>query len=73
MTRPKCPGQDTRYWTPDDIYEVLCPHCDSSMEFFKDESVLPCPDCGKEVRNPKIDLGCATWCASGEQCLCRLK
>lgn len=69
MTRPRCPGQDTRFWKPEDVFELSCPHCGGGLEFFKDEPSLPCPACGKEVRNPKIDLGCAKWCKFAEDCL----
>ena len=27
MISTKCPGQDTRYWTAEDIHEEPCPHC----------------------------------------------
>lgn len=30
-----CPGQDTRYWGPDDVSEVACATCGYSVEFFK--------------------------------------
>ena len=66
---PRCPGQDTRYWKPEDIFEVRCPGCGGQMEFFKDEPVLSCPGCGREVRNPRIDAGCAQWCPSAKECL----
>jgi len=69
MTGPRCPGQDTRHWTPDDIFEIHCPHCGHEMEFFKDEAALTCRACGKQVRNPKIDLGCARWCKFAVECL----
>ena len=36
---------------------------------WKDEPVLPCRGCGQDVRNPKLDLGCAAWCASADKCL----
>ena len=49
-----------RYWKPEDVFDVRCPHCETPVEFFKDEPALECPSCGKEVRNPKIDLACAT-------------
>ena len=65
----KCPGQDQRYWKPEDIFEVKCPGCDHAIEFFKDEPKLKCRKCGQMVKNPKIDLGCAEWCQYGEQCL----
>ena len=69
MTKPRCPGQDTRYWTPDDIFEIPCPHCGNDTEFFKDEPVLSCRSCRRQVRNPRIDLGCARWCKFAEECL----
>jgi len=66
---PRCPGQDQRFWKPDDIFEAQCPHCGVSIEFWKDEPSLKCPDCRKLVVNPKLDLGCATWCQHADQCL----
>jgi hypothetical protein len=65
----KCPGQDQRYWKPEDIFEVECSNCGNSIEFFKDEPKLKCRQCGHIVINPKIDLGCAEWCQYAEQCL----
>ena len=65
----RCPGQDQRFWKPGDIFEVKCPACDQAVEFFKDEPKLKCRNCGQEVANPKIDLGCAEWCQYAEQCL----
>ena len=68
---PRCPGQDMRYWTAKDIFDVSCPYCDNSIEFWKDEPFRLCRVCRKEVRNPRIDLGCAKWCRFGDQCLGR--
>ena len=65
----KCPGQDTRYWKPGDIFDVPCPACGSSVEFFKDESKRRCPSCGYQLGNPRLDLGCADWCPYGKKCL----
>ena len=65
----KCPGQDQRYWKPEDIFEENCPKCGNTIEFWKDEPRLKCSVCKKEVLNPKIDLGCAEWCQYAEQCL----
>ena len=58
-----------RYWKPEDIFTVACPHCHVDIEFWKDEPVRLCPGCGKEVRNPKTDLGCAEHCKHGPECL----
>lgn len=65
----RCPGQDMRYWKPGAIFEVSCPHCGHSMEFFKDESTRRCKECGNKVVNPKMDFGCAAYCKFAEQCL----
>jgi putative nucleotidyltransferase with HDIG domain len=65
----RCPGQDQRFWKPEDIFEVKCPACGGSVEFFRDEPKLKCRKCGQSVANPKIDLGCAEWCQYAEQCL----
>jgi hypothetical protein len=65
----RCPGQDQRFWKPEDIFDVHCPGCGKTIEFFKDEPKLKCRMCGQMVINPKIDLGCAEWCQYAEQCL----
>jgi len=65
----RCPGQDLRFWKPEDIFEVQCPGCGETVEFFKDEPKLKCRKCKQMVVNPKIDLGCAEWCQYAEQCL----
>ncbi len=65
----RCPGQDQRFWKPEDIFEVQCPGCGQSVEFFKDEPKLKCRKCGSMIVNPKIDLGCAEWCQYAEQCI----
>ncbi len=65
----RCPGQDQRFWKPEDIFEVQCTGCGGAVEFFKDEPKLKCRKCGQMVVNPKIDLGCAEWCQYAVQCL----
>jgi len=72
MAVPRCPGQDQRYWKPGDIFDALCPHCNTEMEFWKDEPMLNCPNCKKTIRNPKLDTGCAQWCQYAEECLGKL-
>jgi len=64
----RCPGQDTRYWKPGDIFEAPCPACGATVEFFKDEATRRCKACAAVVRNPKKDLGCAEWCQFADQC-----
>jgi len=65
----RCPGQDTRYWRDKDIFETQCPHCGSTLEFFKDDTLRTCRGCGNKVPNPKLDFGCALHCKFAEQCL----
>ncbi len=69
MDQPRCPGQDMRNWKPEDICYVNCPHCQKEIEFWKDEPTRVCSGCQKEVTNPRMDLGCAKWCKSAEECL----
>jgi hypothetical protein len=52
MTDPKCPGQDQRFWKPQDIFDVICPHCGHEIEFWKDEPVRNCDECKRPVCNP---------------------
>jgi len=65
----KCPGQDTRYWKPGDIYDVICPHCGNKVEFFKDEATRQCSGCKNKIVNPRMNFGCAGYCQFAEQCL----
>ncbi len=65
----KCPGQDTRYWGKDSIFEAKCPNCGNTVEFFKDDTVRRCKVCGHKFLNPKMDFGCAAYCKYAEQCL----
>ncbi|MFW6373089.1 MAG: HD domain-containing protein [Thermodesulfobacteriota bacterium] len=65
----KCPGQDTQYWGPDAIYEVQCPECEKTVEFFKDDTTRKCEHCGHRFANPKMDFGCAAYCKYAEQCI----
>jgi DNA-directed RNA polymerase subunit RPC12/RpoP len=65
----RCPGQDRRFWKPEDVFEVRCGQCGTFVEFFKDEPKLKCRNCGSIVVNPKIDRGCAHWCQYADRCL----
>ncbi|MBN2159160.1 MAG: hypothetical protein JW807_07175 [Spirochaetes bacterium] len=69
MNRTMCPGQDTRYWRPGDIFNVTCGSCGTSVEFFKDDASRRCPGCGIRVRNPRLTMGCAAWCRHARECL----
>ncbi len=64
-----CPGQDRRFWKPDDIFEAECPSCGSQIEFWKDDVSRMCQECGHKTVNPKFDPGCAQWCPYAEECL----
>ncbi len=63
----RCPGQDMRFWKPEDIFETRCSKCGRKVEFFKDDVRRKC-SCGHEIVNPKLDFGCAEWCQYAEQC-----
>ncbi len=65
----RCPGQDSRYWKPEAVYNVPCAKCGSLIEFFKDEPTRRCKKCGHKMVNPKMDFGCAAYCKYAEQCL----
>ncbi len=65
----KCPGQDSRFWKDDAIYEARCPQCNETVEFFKDDTARKCPHCGHRFVNPEMDFGCAAYCQFAEQCL----
>ncbi|MCI5150074.1 MAG: HDIG domain-containing protein [Candidatus Electrothrix sp. MAN1_4] len=65
----QCPGQDSRYWSGEDVFESKCPKCGQAVEFFKDDSQQTCRSCGHKMLNPKIDFGCASYCPHAEQCL----
>lgn len=65
----KCPGQDTKYWKADAIFEVPCPKCEAPVEFFKDDTSRKCDKCGHRFPNPNMDFGCAAYCQYAEQCL----
>ncbi len=65
----QCPGQDSRFWKTDAIYEARCPQCGRDVEFFKDDTARKCPACGHRFVNPELDFGCAAYCQFAEQCL----
>jgi len=69
MAIERCPGQDMRFWRPDDIYDVPCPECGEKVEFWKNDPRRTCPNCGKAILNPKVRLGCAKWCPYAAECL----
>ena len=64
----KCPGQDSRFWKPDSIFEIECPLCSEQVEFFKDDIKRECFNCGSIIKNPKFDPGCAAHCRYADKC-----
>lgn len=64
----RCPGQNTMFWKPDDIYDVKCPNCGKAVEFWKDDSKRSCR-CGHRFLNPKRNLGCLEYCKYAESCM----
>lgn len=64
----QCPGQDTMFWKPTDVFEIECPKCGYPVEFFKFDVKRKCR-CSHEMINPKIGFGCALWCSYGDKCL----
>ncbi len=69
MSKIRCPGQDTRYWKPGDIFSLSCNNCGKMVEFFKDDVNRKCPHCANRIQNPKISMGCAQWCDHAKECL----
>jgi len=65
----KCPGQDSRYWKPEAIFDAECPECGHTVEFFKDDTARKCEKCGNRFANPGMDFGCASYCQYAEQCI----
>lgn len=65
----RCPGRDTLYWKPEDVFETPCPACGRAVEFFKDDVTRKCKNCGHKFPNPRLDMGCAEWCPYAEKCL----
>ncbi len=65
----KCPGQDSRYWKENAIFEAKCPKCGTAVEFFKDDPARKCSKCGHRFINPNMDFGCASYCEFAEQCI----
>jgi len=66
---PQCPGQDQRFWKPEDIFEITCPSCAKKVEFWRDDPRRCCPHCKSMILNPKLAKGCAEWCKHAAECL----
>ncbi len=64
-----CPGQNSRFWKFDDIFEIACGQCGEVVEFFKNDGVRHCLHCGNRLVNPRVSIGCALWCSKAAECL----
>ena len=64
----RCPGMDTHFWGPNDIFDVRCPACGTKIEFFKDDGQRRCPGCNEVYVNPKLETNCFKYCKFGAQC-----
>ncbi len=60
----KCTGMDMWQWGPGALFDIVCPNCGRSVEFFKDELTRACPGCRQTVKNQRGDYGCGQWCSS---------
>ncbi len=69
MSKIICPGQDTMFWSADDVFEIACAECGNMVEFFRDDAKRKCSNCQSLIQNPKLNLGCAMWCEHAKQCL----
>ena len=69
LQQEKCPGQSSLFWKPEDVTEKPCPDCGYLVEFFKTDIKRKCPQCSREMINPKANLSCAEWCNHAEDCL----
>jgi hypothetical protein len=65
----QCPGQDSRYWDGEAVFEANCSECGNVLEFFRDDNARKCGKCGHKTLNPRIDFGCASYCPYASQCL----
>ena len=52
----KYPRQDPNNLKAGDAFEINCPECGESIEFFKDETQRKCLKCGKIVPNSQLNV-----------------
>ncbi len=71
MKNTKCPGNDSQFWTLEDVFEIPCPKCGQMIEFFKDDPSRSCLECKTNIDNPKRPKGCKDWCPSAGKCKAR--
>ena len=73
MSELRCPGQDGRSLRAEDFAEVRCSGCGHTVEFWPDEFLRKCRQCGRPVTNPKLNIGCLAWCRYGAACAERMR
>jgi len=49
----RCPREEMGFLKPQDIFEVDCPGCGRSIEFFRDDNKQKCSNCGQVIANPR--------------------
>ncbi len=74
MVFKKCPGQDlSRKKIEEVICNFPCLKCGAEVEFFFDDKVRNCPECGAKVEKSEArilkDFRCAEWCGMAEECI----
>jgi len=58
---------------PQDVAEAECPECGHPVEFWPDEPVRRCRECGRPVVNPGHDMKCLEWCKHASECLSAIR
>jgi predicted RNA-binding Zn-ribbon protein involved in translation (DUF1610 family) len=55
------------------VLNLSCPSCGAEVEFFFDDTIRLCPECGSKIRksDPQLlkDFGCVDWCEAAERCI----
>ncbi len=49
----RCPREEMGFLKPQDIFDVDCPGCGGSVEFFRDDDKQKCSKCGQVIVNPR--------------------
>ena len=54
MSKTMCPGQNTRFWKPEDIFEANCPYCGATARrrFGGGVVHINCPSCNRRYQSP---------------------
>ncbi len=52
-----------------DVSEIECPECGHVVEFWPDELVRRCRECGHRFSNPDNSMKCLEWCQYAAQCM----